>query len=229
MLYNVKITTIINPLDWLAPHSCRGCGRTGDVLCDCCKKNISLSIFKKCPNCGAEKSSNFCQRCAGFPTCFVLGKREGLLAILIHDFKYNSVRAIGLKLAELLASRLPDLPKNTVIVPLPTATHHIRERGFDHTFFIAKRIAKLKGVKVQKLFIRTANTVQVDADKSTRLVQAEHAFMIKPDTKISQTITYILFDDVWTTGASMKSALKKLREAGASSIIIALLATSSLD
>ena len=149
--------------------------------------------------------------------------------MLIHDFKYESVRAIGNKLAEMMAARLPDLPKETIIVPLPTATHHIRERGFDHTLFIAKRIAKLKRIKVQKLFIRTANTVQVGADKSTRIAQAEHAFEINPKIAINKNTTYILFDDVLTTGASIKSALKKLREAGALKVIIALLATSSLD
>ncbi|MBQ7202030.1 ComF family protein [Candidatus Saccharibacteria bacterium] len=159
----------------------------------------------------------------------MLGKREGLLATLIHDFKYNSVRAIGGKLAEMMASRLPDLPKDTIIVPLPTATHHIRERGFDHTLFVVKRIAKIKHINVQRLFVRTANTVQVGANKSTRLAQAEHAFKINPKITVNTNATYILFDDVWTTGASMKSALKKLRKAGARNIIIALLATSSLD
>ena len=222
MSYNVKITTILNPLDWLAPHSCRGCGRTGDVLCDCCKKNITMNIFSFCPNLGAEKIK-------GFPKIYALGKREGVLALLIHDFKYNSTRAIGTKLAELMSIRLPDLPKNSIIVPLPTATHHIRERGFDHTYFIARRIAKLKHIKTKRIFIRTANTVQVGADRSTRLAQAEHAFEINPKIKLKKDATYILFDDVWTTGASMKSALKKLRAAGALKIIIALLATSSLD
>ena len=229
MPHIVKNTTIFNPLDWLAPHSCRGCGHIGDVLCDCCKKNITLNFLDICPNCKTQKASGFCPKCADLPACYTLGIREGILAALIHDFKYNSVRAIGVKLAELMSERLPDLPPNSRIVPLPTATHHIRERGFDHTYFVAKRIASLKHIKAAKLFIRTANTVQVGADKTTRLAQAEHAFEINPKMEINQDTTYILFDDVWTTGASMKSALKKLRKAGAHKIIIALLATSSLD
>ena len=226
----VKNTTLIGPLDLIAPHSCRGCGRTGEVLCDRCKKYINIKIFAICPNCKAEKSKPSCLRCPDFPPCFVVGERKALLAELIHDYKYYSIRTIGVKLAELMADRLPhDLPKDTFIVPLPTATHHIRERGFDHTLFVAKRIAKIKHCKVAKLFVRTKNTVQVGADRSTREAQAEHAFAIRPQSTIDPTATYILFDDVWTTGASMKSATKKLREAGAENIYIALLATSSLD
>ena len=93
----------------------------------------------------------------------------------------------------------------------------------------AKRIAKNKHLKAKHLFIRTANTVQVGSDRATRLAQAEHAFTLNPKTRISPDTTYILFDDVWTTGASMNAAIKKLREAGAKRIIVTLLATSSLD
>jgi predicted amidophosphoribosyltransferase len=42
-------------------------------------------------------------------------------------------------------------------------------------------------------------------------------------------VTYILFDDIWTTGASMKTAIKKLRQAGAIKIIVILLAISRLE
>ena len=225
----VKNTTIFNPLDWLAPHTCRGCGRTGEVLCSRCKKYISNYFFNICPVCKCQKSSGKCDHCHDFPECYCLGKREDVLSILIHDFKYQSTRTIGVTLAGLLCEHLPDFPKNSVIVPLPTSTSHIRERGFDHTFFIAKRIAKNKHLKAKHLFIRTANTVQVGSDRATRLTQAEHAFTLNPKTRISPDTTYILFDDVWTTGASMNSAIKKLREAGAKRIIVTLLATSSLD
>lgn len=229
MLLNVKNTTVMGPLDWLAPHTCRGCGLIGDVLCARCKKYISTNFSNICPVCKREKSGLKCPHCPDFPECFCLGKREDILALLIHDFKYNSTRAIGVTLASLLAERLPDFPENSCFVPLPTSTRHVRERGFDHTYFIAKRVAKKKHLKVKRLFVRTANTVQVGSDRNTRLAQAEHAFAINPKVAINENTTYILFDDVWTTGASMNAAIKKLRNAGARKIVVALLATSSLD
>ena len=229
MLLNVKNTTVFNPLDWLAPHTCRGCGRIGDVICARCKKYISEKNFNICPICKNPKLTGKCPHCPNFPESYCLGKREGILQILIHDFKYDSTRAIGVVLSELLTGKLPDFPKDSIIVPLPTSTRHIRERGFDHTLFITKRISKIKNLKVEKLFIRTANTVQVGSNRKTRLEQAEHAFSINPSIGIKKDVIYILFDDVWTTGASMNAAIKKLREAGAKRIIVTLLATSSLD
>lgn len=218
MGFIVKNTTILNPLDLLAPHSCRGCGRLGEVLCDCCKKYII-----------SEKRVGKPKDCPKNIPIHYLGEREGLLATLIHDFKYHSVRAIGVKFAEVLDETLPKLPENSVLVPLPTSTKHIRARGFDHTLFIAKRLAKKRGLKLEKLLLRAKNTVQVGADEKTRKVQAASAYEINPKIKIDPEKTYVLFDDVWTTGASMLAASKKLREAGAKNFIFVLLAVNRLD
>lgn len=230
MLNIVKNTTFPGLFDLIAPHSCRGCGCLGQPLCDCCKKNIINNSCNFCPSCKQLKTGGKCPSCKALPPTFFVGERSGLLNQIIHDYKYHSIRALAPQLAKLLATKLPNnLPKNSIIVPLPTATNHIRSRGFDHTKRIALCLAKQKHIKTKSIFLRTKNTVQVGADRKARLTQAEHAFTINPKTKIDQTATYILFDDVWTTGASMNAAVKKLQQAGAKKIIISLLAVSRLD
>lgn len=228
---NVKNTTLPGPLNLIAPHSCRGCGALGEVLCNNCKKYITCCNFNKCPNCKRPLGkSHRCNHCRNLPPIYILGPREGLLKDLIYDYKYNSVRAIGKKLAECMNEALPnDLPEQSIIVPLPTATNHIRARGFDHTLKIAKHFAKLRHLKLQKLLLRNKNTVQVGAGKQSRLTQASSAYYLKEGTKLDPTTTYILFDDVWTTGASMTSAIQKLQKAGAKKIIILLLSISLLS
>ena len=225
----VKNTTFINLLDLVAPHSCRGCGRLGEPLCDCCKNYLSARSVCLCPICKTKNKNGKCQKHPDLPPVFNLGKRDGLLDDLVHEYKYNSIRAFAPKLAELISAKIPILPENTIIVPLPTATNHIRTRGFDHTLKLARHLAKLKHCKVKSLLIRTKNTVQVGADQKTRLLQAEQAFTINPRITINPDATYLVFDDVWTTGASIKSAIKKLQQAGAKHFIIVLLAVSSLD
>ena len=131
--------------------------------------------------------------------------------------------------ADLLPSWPKNLPKDSVIVPLPTATHHVRSRGFDHTYLLAKNLGKIRKFKVEKILVRNKNTVQVGADKKARLTQAKEAYAINPKIKIKKDATYILLDDVWTTGASITAAKKILQNAGAKNIKIALLAYSSLS
>lgn len=224
----VKNTTLIGPLDLVFPHSCRGCGRIGEVLCERCKNYIKSTHQNFCPQCKKIKSSSTCKNCPDLPPIYVISNRDSMLGELIHDYKYHSVRALARPLAELLDSALPkDLPKDTRIVPLPTATHHIRSRGFDHTLLLAKKLGKLRDLPVEKLLERNKNTVQVGSDRSTRLTQADSAYKINPKIKIDKNATYLLLDDVWTTGASVTSAVNKLKQKGAKKIVIALLAFSS--
>ncbi len=228
---NVKITTIINPLDLLAPHSCRGCGRIGKPLCDRCKKYIIANHVNYCPNCKTKNPTGKCKNCKILPPVFIVDERTNLTGKLIHDFKYNSARALALPLAEMLDEILPEIPGDVSIVPLPTIPKHIRSRAFDHTLLLAKKLAHLRGknYRVEKLLTRSKNTVQVGTDAKTRLTQASSAYEIINNAKLNPETTYLLLDDVWTTGASMKAALKKLRKAGALKIIIAILAVNRLD
>ncbi len=228
MAFIVKNTTFPGLLDLIFPHSCKGCGLIGEPLCERCKNYILKNHSKICPNCKKEKSSTLCKHCPDLPPIYVVSDRSGLLGSLIHDYKYYSTRALARPLTELLDASLPqNLPTNSVLVPLPTATHHIRTRGFDHTYKIAKNLAKIRNLTVEKILIRNQNTTQVGSNREKRLSQAKSAYSINPKAKIDGTKTYILLDDVWTTGASVTSALKKLQSAGAKKFIICLLAYSS--
>ena len=220
MSFIVKNTTFPNLLDLLAPHSCRGCGRIGEVLCNRCKNDIIIEHIDHPPNVKFPKS---------FPPVYIVSDRTALMNTLIHDFKYNSIRALARPLAEILHQVLPATSNSTALVPLPTISYHIRERGLDHTHLIAKHLAKLRHYKVQKILLRDQDTVQVGANRQTRLAQATTAYALNLKVKINPNTTYILLDDVWTTGASMKAAVKKLRQSGAKNIIIALLAVSRLN
>lgn len=227
---NVKITTPLSLLDLIAPHSCKNCGRVGSVLCDRCKNYILLSHKNVCPKCKNERpspDSSICPDCPDLPPIYTIAPRDSLLGSLIHDYKYYSIRALARPLAEMLDTVLPaNLPKDSILVPLPTASHHIRSRGLDHTLLVSKQLSKLRHISTQKLLLRAKNTVQVGTDRSTRLSQASSAYQLNPKAVVSPDTTYILLDDIWTTGASVTAAKTLLESAGAKNIIIALLAYS---
>lgn len=232
----VKITTFFRPFDLLAPHSCRGCGRTGTPLCRRCKNYILRTACPVCPYCKAELplladtyqfgACPVCTTNPSLPPAYVVSERAGLLDLLLHEFKYDSVRALGPLLAELLDARLPAFDSPVTIIPLPTATHHIRGRGFDHTRTLARYLARLRGCQVAPLLSRAKNTTQVGAGRDQRLAQADAAYTLAPHAKLYPDTTYLLLDDISTTGASITAAVKKLRQAGASHIAVALLAVS---
>ncbi len=236
MPINVNNTTFASVLDLLAPHSCRGCGRIGDALCDHCKKYILNHRQSICPICKNTNANGPCTHCSKLeasehlPPTFILGERSNLLATLIHDYKYESIRPLAHHFADMLGQILPPFTGPTFIVPLPTIHRHVRERGFDHTLLIAKHLAKKRpNFSVQKALIRTNAKVQVGTDKRTRKTQASSAYEINHRVKLNPSANYILLDDVWTTGASLEAATKKLRNCGVSKITLLILALSRLD
>lgn len=223
MSFIVKNTTIHSAFDLICPDSCRGCGELGESLCWCCKNDIILEHESFCPNCKKATSGGFCKEC-GLPPCFMVGWRDEVVGQLVHDFKYGSARNIGKVLAELFDAVLPQIDGDVFVVPLPTAFKHIRLRGFDHTLLIAKKLARLRKYKVDRLLVREKDTVQVGANREARMVQAPNAYRV--EGQIRSDATYLLIDDVWTTGSSMKAAIKKLQHTGASKILVGVLAVN---
>lgn len=233
MNFVVKTTTKCGLLDLLCPHSCRGCGRRGAVLCECCKKYLLKQPLRVCPLCKrplarAKKDDAVwrdyvCEDCAlPFAAVFVCGWREGVLAKLIKDYKYKSVRAASEVLVEVLDAAMPELPQNTVVVPLPTVGKHVRERGIDHTLVLVRKLAKRRGWRCEQRLVRAADTVQVGTKAAERQEQAKRAYMAAGEA--DNGANYLLLDDIWTTGASLLAAAEVLREAGAKQLMAVVLA-----
>lgn len=141
---------------------------------------------------------------------------------LLEDYKYKSVRATAKILAECLDLTMPKGLKDVVVVPLPTSGKHIRERGFDHTWLIAKELCRMRpGFTLKKVLIRHGNAAQVGKDEETRRRQAEQAYEVT--SEILDERTYLLIDDVWTTGASMDAAISVMQKAGAKKLASAVI------
>lgn len=178
------------------------------------------------------------------PFCWlgVVGWREGALAKLVKDFKYKSVRAAGEVLVDFLDERIPkdfgfldfgvgDASEvamregglEVVVVPLPTIGRHVRERGLDHTAILARKLAKRRGWKYERVLGRATDVVQVGTKAVARKAQAEKTYEVVREA--SGEKLYLLVDDVWTTGATMLAAEKALKEAGAKWIAGVALAT----
>ena len=228
MLFRVKNTTFQKLLDVVCPCYCKGCGRLGEVLCECCKKDIIDEHINYCPKCKNVIRAGWCEKCRMPFSTFVAGWRDDKLGWLVEEYKYKANWALGESFAEIFDEFLPYFLEEVVIVPLPTIEKHIRERGFDHTLEIAKKLARKRGWKVERILVRNSETVQVGANEKERAKQAKKAYRINFKKRIQKEKLYLLLDDVWTTGASMNEAAKLLKKAGAEKIAVGVLAVNRI-
>ncbi|MFA5997885.1 MAG: phosphoribosyltransferase family protein [Candidatus Paceibacterota bacterium] len=145
----------------------------------------------------------------------------------IHEAKYHgSSRAFEL-LATALADYLRDADdgyRKPLIIPVPLGAARRKERGFNQVEEIAQRAANELGIPVDTtLLIRTRETTsQVSLQRREREKNMRGAFGAAHS--IDPSHTYIVIDDVITTGATLQSAIDTLAGAGAKRIISLALA-----
>ncbi len=209
-------------LSLIAPHHCCGCGEIGSLLCPNCKYDITSEPFELCIACGslANRQTGVCRSCrVPYQKAWCVGERSDSLQRLIGDFKFQNARSAHIQLTDLLDDTLPQLPADTIIIPIPTVRSHIRERGYDHMLLIARRLAKRRGLSVQTSLQRATSTKQRGIGRRERIAQAKIAF--RHDGPLNPNQTYLIIDDVVTTGATLKYAAITLQSAGAKNIWVA--------
>jgi ComF family protein len=227
-MLNVKNTIIDSILSVVAPHLCSGCGRIGGTFCDNCKYDIIIEPFSGCILCEKPSSVGICvKHKVAFNQAWAVGMRSGALQRLIGGFKFRNMKAASSDLADLLNKTLPRLPAASIFVPIPTTPAHIRERGYDHMLLIAEALGHLRHLPVQQLLRRDNVLIQHRASRQERLMQAVTAFRI--EGTVDSEATYILLDDVVTTGATITQAALILRRAGATTIWVATTSRQPLD
>ena len=215
-------------LSFIAPHLCLGCGQTGLLMCQSCKENIVDEASERCIACERQTGRYLCNGHADvIEYAWYVARRADALEWLIDAYKFENARTAYRPLGDLLNARLPDLSPGVIVVPVPTIAAHIRQRGYDHVLLVARRVAALRGLRVAPLLTRRTNTKQRDASRAERERQAREAFNVRG--VIDPHATYLVIDDVATTGATLRAAARELRQAGAQHVWVAAIARQPLD
>ncbi len=212
----------------IAPHLCLGCGQIGTLLCDNCKYDIISEPYERCIVCGNLTVSGICSsHRLPYQKAWCVGERRDILRQLIGAYKFRNMKAGSKVIATLLDQTVPELPPSTIVVPIPTAWSHIRERGYDHMRLIAREFARRRSLPSVSVIARQHNTMQRHANRAERIHQAGAAFKI--DKPVDPDAHYLLIDDVITSGATLEQAAKVLRNAGARSVWVAVVARQPLN
>lgn len=200
----------------LAPHFCLVCNREGSVLCAECLLTNLPTLEPCCAGCVRPSP--------GFKICAACRPRIGAVRVwpataygdvakqLVHAMKYNYARAAAADIARLIARRLPALPPDAVIVPVPTAVARVRQRGFDHAKLIGKSLARQTRHTYYDVLRRHGKTRQVGAKRDQRAAQLAGVFWLK--SPLPKDAMVVLVDDVFTTGATIGAAVNMLRSMG---------------
>lgn len=151
----------------------------------------------------------------------------------IWEIKYRAnpklIADFSLLLYEFILEELNDLEDfenftQPVLIPIPASTKRNREKGFNQCVLICRELIKLDRERGQntftlneKLLIKTTETThQARAkNKQERLQNLKGTFSVRETNQINLSKhSFIIIDDVITTGATMNEAFHTLKKAG---------------
>ena len=153
---------------------------------------------------------------------------------VIHEAKYHGNRRAFRLLGSALADYLRDADdvgrrtSHTYLVPIPLGRERQKERGFNQAEEIAswalRSLDERFALNINLLERVKETQTQVSLERRSREENMRGAFSASPRlrrTSIAEInkSTFIIVDDVITTGATLQSAINALKDAGAENVI----------
>jgi predicted amidophosphoribosyltransferase len=128
--------------------------------------------------------------------------RDAILAL--KDGRRDVAEALGRLAAPLVA-------KDSILLPVPTTAKRRRMRGMDGVALVARVAAAVAGARVALALTQRSGDTQRRRTRVLRLA-ARGRFGCNPSEVAGRCVT--LFDDVCTTGSTLRDCAGAVREAG---------------
>lgn len=212
---------------------CINCGRFSDVpLCPVCTKTLKEESFayryvQRCPTCGRPQLDR------AYPCSFCLdglqayASYSGIVRTLLRLFKVGEQRILATVFAPLYLTMLATVEK-PLLIPVPSSRKGLKQRGFDQMLLISRLLKTRAGCPCLNLFSQKGEDQSKFLSLSERK-QRHSLFLRQLDKKVKTYeeggYTFVLLDDICTTGATLatcKALLSERYGIEAISLVIAL-------
>lgn len=205
-----------------------------DGICPACLTKLTEEASLPCPGCGNPVLSCLCGNTGLSPLHIFLGDRtwlahtwyisdtpdrvtEKLLLTCKKKYSYTLSAHIARVMAADLASLLPgEKRKDWILTYAPRSSGGYARHGFDQCEEIVRQMGRILGIPVQHMLRRTGGEEQKTmADISQREDNIAGAFEA---VRVPKGCRILLFDDIITTGATIRAAGHALADAGAGAV-----------
>ncbi len=224
-------------LDALFPPFCLLCGGPAEGrFPHCCER--CLTVMEPlpsyvCSRCGepfrVPDDPHLCLRCIlkkpPFQWCRGLFRYGDELAAAITLLKFQGKLSLlePLQWAVKRGVEGIDLPPVDGIVPVPIHFKRLMKRGFNQAEVLAKPLAEILNVPILPAALtRVKEKPQVGLGLKERERNVRDGYVLSREDGSLAGMRLILFDDVYTSGATARVCSRVLRRAGATVLVLAL-------
>ena len=194
---------------------CGFCGKLDiNSLCNKCKIQIQKNNLSKIED--YKNTSSF------FDEHIYLFQYGGEIRNTILNYKFNERSYIYSTFVELIKNNekiCAQIKKYDIIIPVPISKKRLKQRGYNQSALIARKIAKtLNMCYEENILVKIKdNKPQSEMGQEKRKSNVKDVYTIKNKEKIYQK-KILLIDDIFTTGNTVNECAKVLIENYASSV-----------
>jgi competence protein ComFC len=230
-------------LDFLYPPiDCVCCGkhlekRAIHGICKHCCDNLPFIHEPRCEICSRpiNEEAEVCMECKyhshSYDQALAVFEYSVVIKDMIHRFKYGGEYSLSRTLGYFLSEQLKLSGWQVdLMVPVPLHKNRQKSRGFNQSALLGDYLSQRNSISCKEdVIIRSVDTQsQTGFNRVKRAENLKEAFTVaKPQAVKDKNI--LLVDDVHTTGATVDSCSRALRQAGAKKIYVLTIATVLLD
>jgi ComF family protein len=146
---------------------------------------------------------------------------------LVLDLKYHKAIWLAEDMARIIATTpgYPDFLEGAVLVPVPLHPKRLRWRSYNQARLLLQHLVRIlpeRNFRIEDALVRTRHTpTQTRLDREARARNALGAFTLRPGFTPDKEARHIVFDDVFTTGATLNACCAVLADAGVKRLDVA--------
>lgn len=204
------------------PQCCLICGKTvNNIWCKECKKELYKTVIFKIEE-NKNKEYYFKKH------IYIFLYKEKIRNVIL-DYKFNDKSYLYKIFSKIIIKNKKIcgiLEKYDIIIPVPIHKKRERQRGYDQSKLIAKDIAnQIQSIKFENNVVKKVKHTlpQSSLNRVQRTKNVQNVYKIINKEKINDK-RIILFDDIYTTGNTVNTIAKMLKQNGAKEILVLTIA-----
>jgi ComF family protein len=205
------------------PSQCAVCRAwPAQRVCEECVRRFARPV-PRCRRCAIHVLSGqpLCGPCllhpASLSSCHAALDYAFPWSACIADFKFHDDPSWAGMLGQLMM-QAPGVAEAVLqadwVLPIPLSRHRLRERGYNQAALLARQLSRDR-LHPDLLWRLQDTPAQASLTRAQRLRNLRHSFALNPgQASLLKNRRVLLIDDVMTTGATLHSAARVLRQAG---------------
>lgn len=164
--------------------------------------------------------------CTRPSTVILLPFADATVRSTVHEAKYHGSRHAFSLLSDVLTEYVRDADdvaylthEKVCLIPVPLSAKRKKRRGYNQVEEVIRRSGKDLGYRIDSTLLERVRDTQTQVSLAREMREENMRGAFRATHTADPSLTYLLVDDVITTGATLQAAVDALRAAGAAQII----------